>query len=192
MENFSSKVTDTLFFGKYPSQEECDLIISEGVVLFVDLTTPEEITWAPIKGGRGYDFGSHSPNIAYIRCAMEDRTPDARDENQFKRALAVAYKECKNGNKVYIHCRGGHGRSGMLAAILLCMVEGIDSKDSLARIKDAHSTRTIMEPKWRKMGAPQTLAQKKFVKVYMDRNDNSEPAFSTGKDGYYIASFIPK
>lgn len=157
MNNFSCRVTKTLRFGKYPTQDEVDLLINKGYIVFVDLTTPEEITWRPY---------SLPENIKQIKCPIDDRTPTARNTQKFNKMIRAVTKKCNKDFKTYIHCRGGHGRSAMVAAIILLELEDISGTEALEIVRSAHQTRKIMEPKWRKMGAPQTASQKKFVREW--------------------------
>ncbi len=68
-------------------------------------------------------------------------------------------------NKVYIHCRGGHGRAGLASAVFLIIQSNynISPEEALKCIHDAHQKRPQMKSRWRKMGSPQTAAQKRFV-----------------------------
>lgn len=77
--------------------------------------------------------------------------------------------------KVYIHCRGGHGRSAMIAAIVIAIVNNdISANDALLVVFGAHQSRKVMKPKWRFLGAPQTRSQKEFVRSYIKYARESE------------------
>jgi len=64
---------------------------------------------------------------------------------------------------MYIHCKGGHGRAGLVVATLLSYIYNISPEESLRLTSSYHSTREIMKDKWRKLGSPQTAQQKNFV-----------------------------
>ena len=70
------------------------------------------------------------------------------------------------GGKIYVHCRGGHGRAGLAVAALLILRSGYEVSPHLAlsTVYDAHQERPTMQPRWRKKGSPQTVKQKQFVR----------------------------
>jgi len=45
------------------------------------------------------------------------------------------------GEKLYVHCSGGHGRSGTIAAISLCMIYGINPEIAFEYLQYAHDQR---------------------------------------------------
>lgn len=59
---------------------------------------------------------------------------------------------------VYLHCWGGRGRAGMVAAATLGMLYGLSAEEALARVDSGLKTR---EPEGR---APQTEGQVEFVR----------------------------
>ena len=65
--------------------------------------------------------------------------------------------------KVYLHCKGGHGRSGIVVACILCHIYSILPEEALRLTTAYHSQRPTMRPKWREIGSPQTRQQKSFV-----------------------------
>ena len=73
---------------------------------------------------------------------------------------------------VYIHCWGGHGRTGILIAILLAMLYKIDVEKALELTEAYHSKRII-----RKSHSPQTPSQfeqvRNVVKTLRKENDTT-------------------
>ena len=155
MEQFSAIMLEgRLVFGKHPTDEEFALLVSEGYSTIVDLCPSEEVTW------QSYD----KTKIIYIHHPIPDRTPEVGDLGTFRTQIIMRLvKIIENNQKVYIHCRGGHGRSALVAAIVYGHLSSCSGETALEAVQAAHKERTEMKPKWRKMGAPQTLAQKRFV-----------------------------
>jgi len=60
-----------------------------------------------------------------------------------------------NGERLYIHCWGGHGRSGTLVAIILSRLYGLSGLDSLHYTQQMHDVRISSQ----NTGSPQTQAQ---------------------------------
>lgn len=152
MEQFSAFLLEgRIRFGKYPT--EVTLLKSSGYSIFVDLCPQEEITWNPYS----------REGLCYISLPIPDRTPDIKNLSFFRALVDWLTQAIYTGYLVYIHCRGGHGRSGMFAGILYGKILQIKGSESLQAVHAAHQLRTEMKSKFRKMGSPQTVAQKRFV-----------------------------
>ena len=66
--------------------------------------------------------------------------------------------------KVYVHCRGGHGRSGLFVGCLLAVLRPeLSIEDIFERLARYHSNRKTMSDRMRKLGCPQTRVQKEYV-----------------------------
>ena len=65
------------------------------------------------------------------------------------------------GGVVYLHCWGGRGRAGMVAAAALAKIYGVSAEEALERVDRALKTR---EPEGR---APQTAVQVEFVRQFV-------------------------
>ncbi|CAL5229820.1 g13222 [Coccomyxa viridis] len=70
----------------------------------------------------------------------------------------------ESGEKVYMHCFGGAGRSGTLGACLLGDLYRIDAEEALMRIQKAFNTRGGGGE------SPETEEQIEFVKRYLSRS----------------------
>lgn len=68
------------------------------------------------------------------------------------------------GHKICIHCKGGHGRSALIAGLLLGHYNALTSGQVLKLVEVAHQRRLVMDAKWRRLGAPQTTQQKDQIK----------------------------
>lgn len=151
LEEFCSYfLCDTGLFGKYPTNGELKLLEAAGVSVFVDLTTEKlpEYTIAP-----------SSQHIKYP--LMDRRIP--YDMENFKKFILRLIGFIKENKKIYIHCRGGHGRAGLTVACLLVVYLGLTSEQAITKTNEAHNQRLVMDTRWRTLGAPQTSAQKTFV-----------------------------
>ena len=65
------------------------------------------------------------------------------------------------GGVLYLHCWGGRGRAGMVAAATLARLYGLSAEEALERVDRALKTR---EPQGR---APQTDEQVEFVRQFV-------------------------
>lgn len=158
MNKFSSVFIENGIFGKYPDADELSLIIKEKIKLIVNLTSEEECL---------PDY-SLPDDIEQIKYPILDKCSPNANDPKFQEMIETIVMRIKCGQKVYIHCRGGHGRAGVISAIVLSkLLPDLTSTQILSSINKAHSKRTEMLQKWRKMGSPQTKIQKDFVKHYI-------------------------
>ncbi len=77
--------------------------------------------------------------------------------------LYYIIKELKDTQKIYIHCKGGHGRSGLISACLLCLYYNYSPEESLFITNLSHNIRLNLKEKWIKLGSPQTKGQKNLI-----------------------------
>lgn len=154
MNRSSYFIKDKALFGSFPTQSAVDELEKEGVRFFVDLTCSNEQKIVPYK-----------TMYKYISYPIKDRnTPtDVYSFIYFIIKIANIIDELKLNEKIYIHCKGGHGRSGVVVAVLLCHIFNFSSEYSIEYTTKCHNKRPVMKEKWRKLGSPQTLYQKSFV-----------------------------
>lgn len=154
MDRCSYFIEDISLFGSYPTQEFADHLQEMGIEYFIDLT--EESDKHIVK----YQVNSNTKKINY-----PIRDKDIPDNIKTFSGFILALMEIiKNNKKLYIHCRGGHGRSGIVVACLIKLYYGIDVDKALDLTYECHQKRRVMRDRWRQLGSPQTLAQKNFVK----------------------------
>lgn len=155
MDRCSYFIKDKALFGSYPMcQEDVDILETNGVRYFVDLTCPTESKIIPYK-----------TNHTYIHYPISDHKTPSQWTSFAKLILKIVQiiKELKEGEKIYIHCKGGHGRSGTVVACVLCYIFRLKPENALELTNEYHNERQTMRQKWRDIGSPQTLYQKNFV-----------------------------
>jgi protein-tyrosine phosphatase len=154
MENCSYFIPDKALFGSFPDQKSVQELEALGVRYFIDLTYDEEDKTIP-----------YNTQYVYIKYPIKDRNiPE--DWKSFAQLIIKIYhilNNLKNQEKIYINCRGGHGRSGILVACILCFYYDIQVEEALRQTSKYHSNRPVMKEKWRKLGSPQGKRQKDFV-----------------------------
>jgi len=161
MEEFSSSLLNgRLVFGKYPTTEELAIIEGSGYTHIVNLCPDEEITWdpyvsvLPVINYPFYDGVKQYPAFGW------ETFPEIID-------TIVALVKTK-GNKVYVHCKGGHGRGALFCAIVYGKIKNIGGDAAIAAVHSAHQKRTVMKERWRKLGAPQRNKQKTIIRTALD------------------------
>jgi protein-tyrosine phosphatase len=152
-------IPDKALFGSYPTQDNIYILQNEGVRYFIDLTYYNEKNILPYK-----------TDYNYIKYPIRDHSipEDWKSFSILIIGICNILNSLKENEKIYIHCKGGHGRSGILVACIFCYYYKLDVDTALQKTKECHSKRPIMKDKWRKLGSPQNIIQKDFVKRFFE------------------------
>ena len=145
-------------FGGFPTQDQVLKLEKEGFVFFVNLTNNYERKIIPYHTSK-----------EYLQYPIKDRNIPRNNKSFARLILTIVskIKTFKGLDKLYLHCKGGHGRSGLVVAILLCHMFNLPSNQSIQYTTKYHNTREMKE-KWKKIGSPQTKDQKEFVKSFCE------------------------
>jgi protein-tyrosine phosphatase len=159
MDTCSYFIENKALFGSMPNNETVKDLENIGVVFFVNLTSLRD---------RLVTFYETTHTV--IKYPILDRkTPnDMLSFSKFIYKLYITIKTLKGNQKIYIHCKGGHGRSGIVVASILCLFHKIPPEYGLELTKVYHQKRKNMRDKWRRIGSPQTFNQKDFVRRLFD------------------------
>lgn len=171
MNAFSSSLLEgRLWFGKYPTPEEVQCLEQSGMTHMVNLCTPDNVTWTPYTTSlpvMTYPF--YDGKLQYPLGESRDMTT----WTTFDPFLTQLVTLLANPNtRLYVHCKGGHGRSAMVAALLVARHLDMDADTALSLVHAAHQERTEMKPRWRRLGAPQRARQKAIVHYYASSSWN--------------------
>jgi protein-tyrosine phosphatase len=160
MDYCSYFIKDKAIFGSFPTQESVYELENEGVRYFVDLTDND----------KEKKITSYITNYTYINFPIKDNyiPTDWIAFAMLILRITKIIRELRSKERIYIHCKGGHGRSGIVVACLLCNIFELSPLDSLEYTTKCHSNRSIMREKWRKIGSPQTYIQKRFVQKFFE------------------------
>ena len=159
MDRSSYFIKDRALFGSYPTQEAVNELEKEGVKFFINLTHDDEAKITP--------YTTNNKIIAY---PIIDRHVPTDWQSFAKFIIRISYiiRNLKNGERIYLHCKGGHGRSGVVVAAILCYMFRLSPTESLEQTTKFHSNRSVMRDKWRKLGSPQTYRQKSFIHKFFN------------------------
>jgi len=150
-------IKDQCLFGAYPTQHQIQELEEWGVDLIVNLTSRHE------KNIRTYSTFVKTINFII----SDNKAPE--NVLEFCALIIHITKLIDQNQKIYIHCKGGHGRSGVLVASILCYKDRITPHEAIQLTTKYHSTRPIharrpkMNEYWKSKGSPQTNEQKQFV-----------------------------
>jgi predicted NAD-dependent protein-ADP-ribosyltransferase YbiA (DUF1768 family) len=128
MQNSSYFIENRALFGCYPKQSDVDELEREGVRYFVNLTCVGERKIIP------YSLPSSCKELLF---PIRDRSVprDWKVFSSFISTLSDIIVNLPSTHKVYVHCRGGHGRAGMVVAILLCHILKLEPIESLRQYR---------------------------------------------------------
>ena len=157
MQRCSYFLKNKALFGSFPSQEEVNYLESEGVRVFLDLTEINEEKTIPYR-----------TKYKYIKYPIPDhyQPTNWRSFSELIVYISNTISNLEKHEKIYCHCKGGHGRSGMLVAAFLCYKFNLSSEEGLMMTRYYHSLRPEMRDKWRKIGSPQGKKQKDFIRKF--------------------------
>ena len=153
--DFISKVTDSIYFGPYPNQTMIEQLIQKGFTTIVNLTTQGE--------EKGYECGVDVESISF---PIKDRSVPESVVNYRKFIQNLYCIATTKEKKLYIHCRGGHGRSSMVTTSLVCYMLSGDLNGALDIVTKAHNTRVMMRNMWRSVDYPMNCHQL----IYLHKN----------------------
>jgi len=124
-----------LMAGAYPNKEEIKQILDKGINVFVSLQ---------------HELGGlNAPR--YEACLPEDiifehlPIPDRKttDDNLVIPFVQKLAKYIQDEKILYVHCWGGHGRTGTIVSILLHLLWKINPEESMAYCQKTHDLRKL-------------------------------------------------
>ncbi|UUT40500.1 putative tyrosine phosphatase [carnivorous sponge associated iridovirus] len=151
-------VPNQCLFGAYPTQHQIQQLEEWGVDIVVNLTKNDE-----------KKIRSYRTKIKVIHFPIPDRkVPE--EVREFCALVIHLTREIRKEKKIYIHCKGGHGRAGLLVSAILCYLHKITPRESFIRTSEYHATRPVHSTKprknefWKTRGSPESQEQRDFVR----------------------------
>lgn len=132
------------------TRKRLDRLCGAGIDYFIDLTEVGEMP----------DYSRLLPkNTHYLRCAIRD-TEVPGDIAQMQQLQSRIHNARTLGRRIYIHCRAGIGRTGVVVGCHLAE-EGLDGDSALRQLNDLWS-RCARSQAWPTV--PQTPEQTDYVR----------------------------
>jgi len=162
---------------------------------------PKKSKRAPMAKGNFHNYRNLMPTneensntengdneISYVHYKLPDLSV-AKTLNDLDAIISYLVERIENDNKIYIHCWGGRGRTGMIAACLLgALYADIDAEEALSRVQTAYSLR---QP-WRQgILSPETDEQKTQVRDWFEFKRTSSDSALTSQLRRTLSSAWP-
>jgi len=124
-----------LAIGAYPDPDAQypEQLLAAGFNVFASLQTDPEL-----KKFRPYQQ-LLSVDTLWLQLPITDRGTTT-DDKLLAFIKLIRYL-LDQGKQIYVHCHGGHGRSGTLACVLLSQIEGLTHSAAVAKVNVQHRTR---------------------------------------------------
>lgn len=172
--NHCDKVSDYLYLGRII---EDDFVIPAGVKLIVSVVTYGELNTIQFPYAKLAELG-----IKHIFLYMEDFDNDVSINGAIN-TLRNMWHCIQNEKNVYVHCKAGRARSGMLVACLLAHYKQLDLLEAITTIVEKRMQVDIGEAK-------RTTATTILHTLSKQSQKPKSPIFSTIDD--YLASLQAK
>ena len=153
-------VPDRLYYGSFPNQAMMNQLVKEKFDVIVNLTRDgEEDLYRLTPSPPGFP---QQNEIEYIHYPIDDNQgpDDYEDYCSFITWIKYRYFDKK---KIYIHCRGGHGRSSMVSVSVMYTISPIECHEAIRCVNEAHNNRVNLRNKWRKRKSPFNTIQYYFL-----------------------------
>ena len=117
-----------ILVGAKPRREDLRQIIQSGVTHFVCLDE------------KSFDYEKYLPDGISASC-FHIASGGKGSVSLVKRITDFVLGVLEDGGAVYIHCQGGHGRAGMIAAVLCGRLWGMDALEAVRTVESSREER---------------------------------------------------
>lgn len=130
----SCAIPDRIYFGPIPNDHMIHQLKEKNFNIIVNVTENE------------IDYGD---NFKFFHFPIKDNLIPSNFFEYCKFIIELKKEFEKNKNKMYIHCRGGHGRSSMVTISLLFCLYNEQIKQVINRVIEYHKNRIVLRDIWR-------------------------------------------
>jgi ribA/ribD-fused uncharacterized protein len=147
-------IENKALFGSFPSQKDVEELESRGVKYIINLTNINEKKIKP-----------YLTKTNYLHFPMEDHKSPSNWILFAKFLIDVCevIKNLREDEKIFIHCKAGLGRSGLVVASILCFLKNMNPEESLEATTKFYRQRLILNEKLKNCPCPNTYTQRSFI-----------------------------
>ena len=143
-------------FGKAPTPSQVKHLIDKGYKTFVNLLVVDKANY-------------EAPNIIYFPID-EDKGPK-KDMRELMKQLNDLLRK---GEPIYVHCKNGRGRTGVVVSCLLALYLDIDATIAIDILNFSHRRGHGTGRRWQKFIIPSHRIQRRFIYKFLGEDDESE------------------
>lgn len=157
LEHFATQFYDTGYFGAYPSEECIQILEKENFELILKLTSEYE-----------KNISKYEANIPIVCYPIKDNSVP-QDWDNFSWLICYFVDLLRQKKKIFIHCKGGHGRSCIVISCLLyCLNEYMNARESIENAVRIHNQRSNLSIRWKDIKSPLSKTQYVFLYKFLN------------------------
>jgi hypothetical protein len=146
------------YFGAYPSPECIQLLQEQNFDYMVNLTLKQE------KNLVQYE----NVPIEVLYYPIKDNNVPQNWEN-FSYLIVWLCNILQSGKRIFIHCKGGHGRSCLLVTcIVYYLSDHMNAREAIEHTIHIHNQRTDMSLRWKGIKSPFSKSQYIFLYKFLN------------------------
>lgn len=150
--SFATPFYNNGFFGAYPTQDDIHILEELKFDYIVRLTVENEKNVS--------DYTTPIPMIYYP--IKDNHTPQNTDV--FNVFIVYLSKLLLENKRIFIHCKGGHGRSCLIVTcILYYILPNLNSREAIERTICIHNQRLDLSVRWKNIKSPFSKTQYIFL-----------------------------
>lgn len=145
------------FFGAYPTTDDLRVLEERGFDWIVSLTVPQEKNIEP-----------YTVAIPTVSFPIKDNNAP-QDWDRFSAFIAWLAHILRTEQYVFIHCKGGHGRSCIvITCVLYYIYTFMNARDAIEHTIQIHNQRTNMSLRWKAIKSPFSKSQYIFLYKFLN------------------------
>jgi len=145
------------FFGAYPTPEDLRALEERGFDWVISLTVPNEKNIDP-----------YTVAIPMVTFPIKDNNAP-QDWDRFSAFIAWLAHTLRDDQYVFVHCKGGHGRSCIVITCVLYYIYAfMNARDAIEHTIQIHNQRTNMSLRWKAIKSPFSKSQYIFLYKFLN------------------------
>lgn len=146
------------YFGAYPTPECVDLLRNQHFDYVINLTVRQEKNLI--------QYTNLPMTVLYY--PIKDNNVPQNWEN-FSYLIVWLCHQLEKGKRIFIHCKGGHGRSCLLiTCIIYYLSENMNAREAIEHTVQIHNQRTDMSVRWKGIKSPFSKSQYIFLYKFLN------------------------
>jgi protein-tyrosine phosphatase len=145
------------YFGCYPTIKALELLEEMQFDFIVKLTCEPERNISP-----------YMTKLHLIHYPIKDNNVPV-DWETFSMFVTTLVEYIREGKKIFIHCKGGHGRSCLVVTCILYLIdENANARDSIEKTIAIHNQRQDLSSRWKNIRSPFSKTQYLFLYKFLN------------------------